>query len=347
MNNTVNRNISFDILRIISALSIVVMHITSGNLYSLEMGSAAWRLSALINSVSHFGVPVFVMISGALFLAPDREINIKKLWLHNILRLFCAYLIWSIIYGSLDYLTYRNGFRGYLWCAVVARPHLWFLLMLIGIYIISPILIRWVRAASEKEVRYFIIIFVIFQIFCETLKIYIPADIVQTVIDLRNIELVCSYVGYFVIGYYIVHVGLKKVFRYALYLLGLLGILSSIFMLTFISIKRGVPVSEIVDSYSSFTFFYSTALFTFVYKVFEGKEIKPIVKKIVSGIGIDTFGLYLSHILIIENFSALSKLHDSMMLVPGIIFYAIAIFTVGILGSALIRRIPFIGRYIC
>ena len=347
MKDYSNRNISFDILRIISAISIVLMHLTSGNLYSLEIGSAGWTTSALINSVSHFGVPIFVMISGALFLSPGKEIDIKKLWINNILRITVCFVLWSFIYGIVDFVEYRNGFKGFIWCAIVSRPHLWFLPMIIGLYIISPILLRWVKSASEAEIRYFIIIFIVFQIGAESLKAFHFADMVDTVMDMRNITLVCSYAGYFVIGYYIVHIGLKKVTKKILYILGGLGLASSIFLLIFVSIKHGIAAAELVDSYMSFTFFYSVSLFSLIFDLFKDRKVPYGLKWAVSEVGIDTFGLYLSHLLIIENIPIIGRIHDAMPLAAGILFYCFAVVLIGILGSALARRIPFVGRYIC
>ncbi len=323
------------------------MHITSGNVYSSQIGSPGWTQAAIINSISHFGVPIFVMISGALFLHPDREIDLRKLWTHNILRMSVIFILWCFIYGFADHLTYRGGFKELMWSSVIARNHLWFLPMIIGIYIITPVLARWVRNAPVKEIHVFILSFLVFQIVCETVNAFGFAQIISKALEYRNIELVCSYVGYFVIGYYIAHVGIPAAFKKFVYILGLLGIMGSITLVLVSSGHRGVPMLGYVDSFSSFTFFYSTALFTFVYEKAGKKENSGRAYVFLSNVAKDTLGLYLCHILIIERFDLLGKLYSEMPVIPGILFMTAAVTAIGIAGSALLRRIPFAGRYIC
>ena len=347
MKDNTNRNLAYDVLRIISAISIIVMHISSGSVYSLSLGSASWSEAVIINSISHFGVPVFVMISGALFMHPDKKIDMKRLWIHNILRMFVVFLVWSFIYGFLDHLSYRGGIRELLWSCVISRNHLWFLPMIIGIYIILPILIRWVRNAEAKEIRLFILLFFIFQVICETLNACEFAEIITVALDYRNIEIVCSYVGYFIIGYYITHIGLSKKVRITLYLLGFLGCISGIAAVFVLSIKRQIPAVSIVDSFSVFTFLYSTALFTFISECFGKKEYKGKIPIFISNVSKDTLGLYLCHLLIIERAALFGNIYESMPVIPGVLFYTAVICIIGLGGSALIRRIPFAGRYIC
>ena len=347
MKEEKQRNIAFDILRILSAVSIIIMHITDGNIYSSPVkGSVFWQ-SALLNSISHFGVPVFVMISGALFLAPGYKLNLKRLWLHNILRLCIVYIVWSFAYGIYDYSSYGGGFKQLIWCAVIGRPHLWFLPMIIGIYIILPFIVTWVRNASVKEIRLFILLFFIFNIVCETIKAFKAAEIITFILDLRNIQLVCSYVGYFIIGYYVVHIGLEKKVRKLLYCAGMIsGILSAISVILLSNIA-GTPNMYIVDSYSIFTFFWSAAIFTFVFEKAGNKTYGKHMELFWGNIGKDTLGLYLCHLGIIEIIYPIRDFCASLPVIPGFLLYTLIIAIIGLGLGAGLRRIPFIGRYIC
>ncbi len=347
MKENTNRNMAFDILRIISAISIVVMHISSQSVYSLQINSAGFNGAVIINSISHFGVPVFVMISGALFMHPDRKLDLKRLWLHNILRMFIIFILWSFIYGFIDHLRYRGDIKELLWSCVISRNHLWFLPMIIGIYIILPIILRWVRNAKEKEIRLFILLFFVFQIICETINAFEAAEIIAFALDYRNIEIICSYVGYFIIGHYIANIGLKDKTRKLIYVLGIIGCFAGTAVVFAFSILRNEPAVTLVDSFSIFTFLYSVALFTFVYNLFGKKEYKGWLPSFISNVSKDTLGLYLSHLLIIEKITVFGDISKQMPVVSGIIVYTALVFIVGIAGSGLLRRIPFVGRYIC
>lgn len=71
MKNTIqnsSRVIYLDILRIIAAFFIVVLHTAVTSLDSFGTTSWEWNVSNFYDSISRWAVPVFVMISGALFL---------------------------------------------------------------------------------------------------------------------------------------------------------------------------------------------------------------------------------------------------------------------------------------
>ena len=92
------RNIAFDLLRIIAAFSVVVLLVSGVFIDRSPVGSLDFRLSNFVNSISRFGVPIFVMISGAIFLSEEKMVTIKKLWSKNILRMFIVFGVWSFAY---------------------------------------------------------------------------------------------------------------------------------------------------------------------------------------------------------------------------------------------------------
>lgn len=347
MRESGHRKNEYDILRILSALSVIFMHITVNNLYSLPMNSSAWLTSAVINAVSHFGVPVFVMISGAIFLDPSREPDIKRLWLHNILRMILVLIVWSTLYGVTDYLEYKAEPIYILREIIDGRNHLWFIPMLIGLYMIQPILLRWVKNAKESEVRYFLILFVSIGVIWETLKAFNISGVIDHLDKFRNIEMVCSYVGYYIFGYYAVHVGLTKKARSITYFCGLAGCVLSAVCLTLLSRVKGVPMTDLVDSFSLFTFTYSLAVFTFFIQVFKTRSISSGLSGLITELGKDTFGLYLCHIALIERLGFLQKYFEALPTSLSLIIFAVILFIIGSLVSAILRRIPFVGRYIC
>ena len=68
----------FDLLRVISSFAVVVIHVTSAAMNTTEVSSQTYMANALLNSIMRWAVPVFFMISGALFLDPKREVTTKK-----------------------------------------------------------------------------------------------------------------------------------------------------------------------------------------------------------------------------------------------------------------------------
>ena len=345
--NSSERTVSFDILRIISALSIIIMHITTDRFYSLPLGSREWTVNASINSLFHFGVPIFVMISGALFLNPHKEISIKRLYVHSILRLVIVLFVWNCFYGIYDFLQYKAGLKFLVWEIADGRNHLWFLPMIIGLYVLQPILHRWITNASEKEIHYFLAVFFAVQIIWETLETLQISDFITLISKYRNIPMMCSYIGYFVIGSAVIHKGLFIQRKKLIYICGAAGMILSPFAISLHSNIKGMPMASTVDSFSILTFFYSIAVFCLVMDLSGKKHFGTKAAALITNTGKDTFGLYLCHMGIIEIISPLREWYYSMPSLLGVPVYAIVIFLIGICLSAILRRIPLVGRYIC
>ena len=76
-----NRNSGYqlyiDVLRIIACFSVIMLHTSAQAWYSLPVDSGGFKIANSYDALFRFGVPVFVMISGALFLAPEKEPDVK------------------------------------------------------------------------------------------------------------------------------------------------------------------------------------------------------------------------------------------------------------------------------
>ena len=132
---TQNRNIQYDLLRILAAFSVVMLHSAAQYWYDLPIDGRAWKTVNAYDACFRFGVPIFVMISGAIFLDPKRELDVKRLYRHNMLRLAVIYLLWGAAYGLMD--CYHYGFANLTWKDILkemasGRYHLWYLPMLVG-----------------------------------------------------------------------------------------------------------------------------------------------------------------------------------------------------------------------
>lgn len=97
-----NRTLYFDILRIIATFAVIFLHTSSGS-WNMEDFNFDWNVRNVYDSAVRWCVPVFVMISGALFLNPEKHISIKKLYTKNIFRIITAFFIWSTIYSAYNY----------------------------------------------------------------------------------------------------------------------------------------------------------------------------------------------------------------------------------------------------
>ncbi len=142
------RIIYLEILRIIAIVAVLVNHIplVALHLYDGSAGDNGRFFINCIVHIVHFAVPIFVMITGALLLDTKRPISYRKA-LNYALRMIVilgtvgVMFAWMEIFFderhfNLLQIPYAiiNTLQGKTW------THLWYLYMLVGLYLLLPML---------------------------------------------------------------------------------------------------------------------------------------------------------------------------------------------------------------
>jgi surface polysaccharide O-acyltransferase-like enzyme len=290
------------------------------------------------------------MISGGLFLNPKKEITIKMLFTKYIKRFVIAFLFWSFIYQMYYYANAvftgsdTLNWKGIIYEAILGPYHMWYLYMLAGLYLITPMLRKITESKSITE--YFIIIFFIFS-FLQNYGVSLPVigNLISGVMDKTHLPIGLMFIGYFILGYYIKSFNIPRKIECALYILAVLLLIFNclVFSVDFLkdinkiwSVKYLMP-NIIIESAAIYTFFVKR-----VSKInFSERTVKFFSKLTEYG-----FGVYLVHALInnligLTGWSAVTI--SPFISVP---LLTIVIYTLSLLVTVLIRRIPFIGKNI-
>ncbi len=345
------RMVHYDLLRIVAAFSVVMLHSAGQKWYILPVTSREWQIANAWDALFRFGVPIFVMISGAIFL--NRDIGMKRLYSHNIFRLLVIYGIWSAAYGLYDCRMRNLGAAE--WKEAVkemlsGRYHLWFLPMIIAVYMLVPILRSWVKNAEKRNLQYFLLLFFFLKIGIFTISSLSTSYIVRYAADTVNIMeigMACSYIGYFVWGYYIARYGIPEKWHKSIYAGVIPAALLNVLLDRYLSLKAGVPAGEIYDSYGVFTFVIVTALFLFFTNVMGKVNYSRPSVRIIRWLSDGTFGVYVMHVGLLEILEARGI--DSMMIpnIIGIPLLAVGCYAACTVAAVCLRRIPVIGKYLC
>lgn len=202
------RIVYLDILRVICGFFVIVLHVSSQNWSSVDVNSFTWDVFNFFESLTRFTVPVFVMISGSLFLNNSMNITVKNLYKKNILRLVTAYIGWSFIYAVCLHIGSWNGIRSFVVDVINGYYHMWFVPMMIGLYILVPVL-RMITA-DKKVMQYFIVISVFFCFFVPVmLKLPILSKF-NFFYENMNLYFQLGYVSYFVLGSFLMEKDLGR-----------------------------------------------------------------------------------------------------------------------------------------
>ncbi len=95
METQKNRIIYADILRIIATFAVIVIHVSASKWYHSPIREFNWQIYNLYDSLVRWSVPIFVMLSGMLFLNPEKEITTGEIFRKYIFRILLAIIFWE------------------------------------------------------------------------------------------------------------------------------------------------------------------------------------------------------------------------------------------------------------
>ena len=142
---------NIELLRIVAALGIIVIHIGDGRMNTLELWSANQTVMCLIESFAHCCVNIYILITGYFLAKSDRRFWGKPidLLIQVFLVQFAMFLVY-VLANSLE-LTIRNF-------ALYCTPNNYFVILFITLYILSPYLNKILRGFSSYEWKVYVII---------------------------------------------------------------------------------------------------------------------------------------------------------------------------------------------
>jgi len=354
-----------DCLRIFSILNIIFLHSANFGYESklVNNNDSQWIYVCIYNSLTRFGVPMFVQLSGMFFLNPDKPFTFSKLLKRNILRLFTAFYFWSTVNAIMHLIEAKNEtlsemIKKFIANFFVGEEYLWFILMITGCYLVAPFL----RFFSNDIIlsRYFLGLWFVWTIIIPTIKDIINKPSLEllhtsftTWTDRWRYGFVHEFVGYFAAGYYIYkHVNIqsfKK--RLCIYIIGILNCIILVSLTVYSENKSRKYSRQYRDNMSIFIAIYTSILFIFFKHEIGKINFSERAIKIITKISSLTFGMYLSH-MVIKNIilkfdidqDHIGSIHYSPIIGCPLIFILIS--AISLLISYIISFIPVLKRYI-
>lgn len=303
-----------DILRVLSALSVVFLHTAAGSLRE-NMGSTVWHVSNTLTGIMSISVPLFFMISGAMTMSSKKTLSIEYTYKKRVSKMLVPFLAWSLVAvvyfqalnllfaGSIDW---REAAKKLAY--MPSQPttvHLWFMYALIPLYLLSPILKKLVDAMTESLVKYIFVIWVVFSSVLPTAASFLPAKY-QPMLRLNpefNLNFMSGYLGYFLIGYYL-FIYSRPVSKKLL--VGIIAIDAAVISAgTWWKTTETGSYSEMFKSYSGlFVLILSIAVFLLAKEVMAEHQLPAPASWILQVLSLTSFGVYLVHNLGVHFVSA-------------------------------------------
>jgi surface polysaccharide O-acyltransferase-like enzyme len=143
-------------LRILAIVAVVGIHTLTAIVGNDEIrGSATWILGTALNRSLSWAVPMFVMVSGALLLAPVEDESPTSFYRRRLRRIAIPLVVANIGYlllrWSLGETLTVNGVVSDLLTAKV-YTHLYFFWIILGLYLVTPLLRPFIATRGRRDV---------------------------------------------------------------------------------------------------------------------------------------------------------------------------------------------------
>lgn len=346
------RYMYMDVLRILATFTVIILHVNPQAHLEVPVSSAGWIMMTVLSALCAWNVPVFFMISGALFLSPQKELSTKRLYGKTLARMVVSFGIWSGFY-ALVYCFLRNkGMWTFLNQLFRGHYHMWYVFSIISLYWITPLLRRITE--SRKATEYLLLTGLVFGCLASRVLGFIQlfdlphSDVVQSVQSAyaqMNPYRSLMPVFYFVLGHYLHTYPLGRRARRLLYAAGVAGLIATAGLSVWLSNMRGATDSYFFSHGSLNLVFWSASVFVFGREVVENFRNEGKAERIIVGLSKCSFGVYLAHAFFIE------RLNYSFHTSAGILFAEILLVscTVYVLSFALswiLNRLPVLNKWI-
>lgn len=345
------RQIEFDLLRLIAMIAVIATHVCGSQIHELLVTSSDFIWLNVIRAALTWDVPVFIMISGRFFLIPEKKYTLQKMYTKYIKHLVIVFFIWSGIY-TIYYMAanYTDGnnilkmWKEYTFEFLTGPYHMWYIFMLVGLYIITPIL----RKISEDKMvmEYFIVLFFIAQFLQQYgKKLPVLGEIIKTVLEKSYFYIALGYVGYFVLGYYLYRYGISAKGEIILYIVTIACILFSCLGTTFQSLESG-ELNEFISTYQTPNVIVeSCGVYVFFIKKRYRIEFSERVSNCIGILGKWGLGVYLVHALMLELLCLTGIKPTFITPLVGVIIMTTLVFLTSILVIWIIQKIPILNKY--
>lgn len=351
MAEKINGRVAYaDLLRTFATIAVIILHLAGGQMANVPVGSGAWQVLNVYDGLTRWCVPVFVMLSGMFMLDPKRGLPMSKLFFHNILRILVCLLFWNWLYiligsGDISIHGILRAFREAFWGQY--HYHLWFLYVILGLYLVTPILRAFVRGASRSDLRYFLLLAFLFSSLIPTVCYLWPGSTgaLQVWYKRLSVQVITGYVGFYVGGYYLKEYTISRVSEAIVYVLGVCGAIVTVWGTLALSRSAGSLVNTLYEYTSPNVVCFSAAvvvLFRYVLGVSEERSRRQRL----SGVARISFGIYLVHdffIMLLSFFHINALSFSPVAAVPTL---TAVVFLLSFAVAWLISKIPFVGRYL-
>ncbi|MGD6806152.1 MAG: acyltransferase [Candidatus Bathyarchaeia archaeon] len=312
-NNIRGCPVDVNLIRTVAIVGVVLLHASGQYLITAEqLGSlspsqlVSWGFVSVYQSIAvTTGVPLFLMLTGALLLEPTKKESLKVFFRKRWVRIGLPLIFWGAIYFVWDFTVRNLPFSGWtILQGILNGPYsqFWYMYVLIGLYLLTPILRVFIANAEQVLVKYFLLIWVIG-------VAVLPCFLLITPFALNaNVFVLTGYVGYFVFGTYLFTVKIDRKKLVAFTALGLALTALATYVLAAADYGSSGS-SKLVGMYFFQEYISPTVIFASVMLFLLLLTVKPpapeqagsVKNRLIKLFGENTLAIFFVHVIVLES----------------------------------------------
>ncbi len=332
-------------LRIAAIYTVVAAHIAIWTAEGQQPLSAGWWVGNAIHILAIWTVPVFVMVSGALLLDNRRNETAMEFYSKRLRRIGIPVVFWTVVYIlARKYIGHEElTSRRIAWLVFTATPyyHLWYLLMIPGLYLLTPPLRAFIRRTTPRQ-RVAAIVVIL-----GLAAVYYPLNILYWRLPRTVFTVFLPFVGYYLCGHELRSLDLKKLPRWPLAALVLLAVGYAVVMARpFIDNLGYIGDVYIVDFFCPPVVLMALVIFYAAYRLDQRGQWRPgILAKAEAWVASTTLGVYVLHPLVLEYMRVkFSRRAAEEGLLVAFLAGPIIAFAASYVLTSLMMNVPFLRR---
>lgn len=347
IGNSAGRVQYLDTLRAVAIVAVVTIHVVPVGWQHWPVDSERWQAANIWDSLARFCVPIFFMVSGALFLDPSRHVTFSSIGKKSLPKIVVPFLVWSTVYAIVTLLRTDNWFewKSFLRDVALGHYHLWFLLTIFGLYLVTPVLRTVVM---RREVAwYFVGLSVVFAMLLPLLThLPVVGTTVDGLIGKTKIELPLGFSVYFVLGYLLATSKPSRRLVVWWCTIGIAAVIFTVLATDYLSARRSRPVDIFYDYLTPNVCAVAIAVFLFAKWRGESRKVERPQSKWVKSLAKYSFGIYLVHVLVKDlyrDFGITIDMFTPLLSVPALV---IMVLVPSYLVAVVLHNIPKVGKYL-
>ncbi len=318
----------YDFLRAFAIIAVLICHV---DFFFGQLTTNTQIIAQMtFHDIGRMGVPIFLMISGALLL--NRKYELGDFLKRRFARIIYPFIFWIIL--ILAQILYLKGSSKLMWNTFIGNPSItWYFWTLIGIYLFIPVINTFIERYGEDGCKYFLAIWFATMI----LKTFGSYPLFPDF----NLDYFASYIGYPVLGYYLNN----EKFELSDKKICIMGFVIMVLSLAIFVYFDYYNMSYVAQIYQNIPIILmGSGMFLFIKyldKITSFKHIKEnIIGKAIISISLCSYGMYFSHVIVLKFLAPFNP--KSNLLFP--VMFALTVFLSWLLPYVF-SKIPYIKTF--